>query len=386
MSNEKEEEIKVETKPQTLLVKSNALVNARLNQKYSLNEQKLILWVLSNVNESQISRNDELILNALDFANLINSPKENIYREAKSIATKLLSKTLLIENEEEKEFVVCNWFSGIRYKSGQFHIRVYEGLIPHIINLKKCFTSYKLHYALILQSSYAIRLYELLSQYRKIGVRTFEIGVLRMNLGIMDDELKQFGHFKTRVLDISEREINSKTDIHILWDTTRKGQKVTHVTFKITKTSENFTDSAVDELHKDLIQFGLSEDKALELIKNYDYSYLLEKLSNTREKIQKDPSINSPVGFFIVDVENNFQQPETQKVKINKKSVQKATKTGSPMEEEVKELKKQLESALKGQKSVYAKQGGSLMQAFKDEEEKIRKRLEELEKNTDKTI
>lgn len=94
MSNEKEEEIKVESKPQTLLVKSNALVNARLNQKYSLNEQKLILWVLSNVNESQISRNDELVLNALDFANLINSPKENIYREAKSIATKLLSKNI----------------------------------------------------------------------------------------------------------------------------------------------------------------------------------------------------------------------------------------------------------------------------------------------------
>lgn len=200
-----------------------------------------------------------------------------------------------------------------------------------------------------------------------------------MNLGIMDDELKQFGHFKTRVLDISEREINSKTDIHIVWDTTRKGQKVTHVTFKITKTSENFTDSAVDELHNDLIRFGLSEDKALELIKNYDYSYLLEKLSNTRAKAQDDSSINNPIGFFITAVENNFQQIETHKVKINKKSVQKATKTGTALEEEIKELKNQLESALKGQKSVYAKKGDSLMKAFKDEEERIKNRLKELE-------
>jgi plasmid replication initiation protein len=365
---------------QALLVKSNALVNARLNQKYSLNEQKLILWVLSNVNEKHGNGGEELVLNAIDFANLINSPKENIYREAKSIATKLLSKTLLIEGEDEKEFVVCSWFSGIRYKGGQFHIRVYEGLIPHLINLRKCFTSYRVHYALTLQSSYAIRLYELLAQYRRIGARTFDMQILRMNLGIMDDELKQFGHFKTRVLDISEREINSKTDIRISWETIRKGQKVTHVSFKIDQTTtDEFNDSAVDEFHQDMIRFGVSSETALELVKNHDIDYLISKMNQVKLKIKENPgNIENPAGLFITAVEQDYQEKEKIKMTVQKKDIHK-TKGRVTTDSKLQELQKQLENAIKGQESPYAKQQESLMQAFKTEEQKIRGEIEKLE-------
>lgn len=364
-----------------VLVKSNTLINARLSQKYTLNEQKLILWILSNVTEKHAVKNEELELDVIDFANLINSPRENIYREAKTIATKLLSKTLLLEDEDEKGFVACNWFSGMRYRSGRFYIRVYDGLIPHLINLKKCFTSYKLSYALTLQSSYAIRLYELLSQYIKIKNRTFDIDVLRQNLGIFNGELKQFGHFKERVLDISEREINSKTDIRISWEAIRKGRKVTHIKFLIESTEspgqeKDITNFVAEELETKLLALGVSENKIKDLLENYSAEYLIEKLTYVQSKINAGKIPKSPAGFFIKSVEENYK-PLTEKEEIATRSGTKKVKNKKDDERLI--LEKELESAKKGLESVPAKYSEQLKEGFEKQVKFISEKLRKLE-------
>ncbi len=365
-------EIEVEDKKtkSIVLVKSNTLINARLSQKYTLNEQKLILWILSNVTEKHAIQNEELELDVIDFANLINSPRENIYREAKTIATRLLSKTLLLEDEDEKGFVACNWFSGMRYRSGRFYIRVYDGLIPHLIDLKKCFTSYKLSYALTLQSSYAIRLYELLSQYIKIKNRTFDIEVLRQNLGILNGELKQFGHFKERVLDISEREINAKTDIRISWEAIRKGRKVTQIKFSIESTANQEKDVTTylsDDLEQKLITLGVSESKVKELLMTHSEEYLIEKLTYVQAKINSGKIPKSPAGFFIKSVEEDYK-PLTQKEDAETRRVTRSFKNKKENPEESKEkLEKELESAKKGLASAAARYSEDLKESFEQQ-------------------
>jgi len=380
-------EIEVEDKKtkSIVLVKSNTLINARLSQKYTLNEQKLILWILSNVTEKHAIQNEELELDVIDFANLINSPRENIYREAKTIATRLLSKTLLLEDEDEKGFVACNWFSGMRYRSGRFYIRVYDGLIPHLIDLKKCFTSYKLSYALTLQSSYAIRLYELLSQYIKIKNRTFDIEVLRQNLGILNGELKQFGHFKERVLDISEREINAKTDIRIAWEAIRKGRKVTQIKFSIESTAsqeKDITNFVSEDLEQKLIILGISESKVKELLKNHSEEYLIEKLTYVQAKINSGKIPKSPAGFFIKSVEEDYK-PLTQKEDAETRRVTRSMKNKKSAPEENREkLEQELESAKKGLSSAAARYSEELKEGFEKQikfiSEKL-KRWEEVE-------
>jgi len=368
-----------------VLVKSNTLINARLSQKYTLNEQKLILWILSNVTEKHAVQNEELELDVIDFANLINSPRENIYREAKTIATKLLSKTLLLEDEDEKGFVACNWFSGMRYRSGRFYIRVYDGLIPHLINLKKCFTSYKLSYALTLQSSYAIRLYELLSQYIKIKNRTFDIDVLRQNLGILNGELKQFGHFKERVLDISEREINAKTDIRIAWEAIRKGRKVTHIKFLIESTEiqnhspnqeKDITHFVSEDVSKRLLALGITENKVKELLHHYSAEYLIEKLTYVQAKISSGKIPKSPAGFFIKSVEEDYK-PLTEKEKIDTHKIIKKVKNNKNSEK--LKLEQELESAKQGLESVPAKYSEQLKEDFEKQVKLLSEKLKNLE-------
>lgn len=377
-------EIEVEDKKtkSIVLVKSNTLINARLSQKYTLNEQKLILWILSNVTEKHAIQNEELELDVIDFANLINSPRENIYREAKTIATRLLSKTLLLEDEDEKGFVACNWFSGMRYRSGRFYIRVYDGLIPHLIDLKKCFTSYKLSYALTLQSSYAIRLYELLSQYIKIKNRTFDIDVLRQNLGILNGELKQFGHFKERVLDISEREINAKTDIRIAWEAIRKGRKVTQIKFSIESTTsqeKDITNFVSDDLEQKLITLGVSESKVKELLINHSEEYLIEKLTYVQAKINSGKIPKSPAGFFIKSVEEDYK-PLTKKEATATHRVTRSMKDKKSGTEETKEnLEKELDSAKKGLVSTAARYSKDLKEGFEKQVQFISEKLKKFE-------
>ena len=71
-------------------------------------------------------------------------------------------------------------------------------------DLKEKFTSFKLENILYLNSSYAIKIYQLLTQYKKIGERVITLDELRSTLGIL--ELKAYvayGSINKRILAIS---------------------------------------------------------------------------------------------------------------------------------------------------------------------------------------
>lgn len=285
-----------------VVVKSNALVNAKLKQKYTLQEARFILWSISNYSKSPKTEDGQLILSANDFAKLTETDPSNIYREGNKFAEKLLSKTLNIE--EEGAWVVCNWFSSIAYKDGQFYIEVYDKLIPHIQYLNSHFTKYRLKYALTLSSQYAVRLYELLVQYAKLKKRTFLYSELREKLGIKANELKQFGHFKTKVLDISEREINAKTDIKISWEGIKSGRSYQKIEFTI---DQNDRDEPVEEnkklykyIYDHMAKISVSDSVTQKLIKEHGVDKVREKIEYLNYKLSMGSSIRLP-GSYVVD-------------------------------------------------------------------------------------
>ena len=71
-----------------------------------------------------------------------------------------------------------------RYGEGCVNIELSQQLRPHLLNLKERFTKYFLRYALALKSTYAVRLYELLKQYEKIGSRTISVEDIRSLCGV----------------------------------------------------------------------------------------------------------------------------------------------------------------------------------------------------------
>jgi plasmid replication initiation protein len=84
-----------------------------------------------------------------------------------------------------------------------------------------------------LTSAYAVRLYELLIQWRASGkTPIFEISQFRSQLGLSAQEYVVMGNFKQRVLDHALTQINERTDIVASYEQHKTGRNITGFSFK----------------------------------------------------------------------------------------------------------------------------------------------------------
>jgi hypothetical protein len=140
----------------------------------------------------------------------VDFPNGKFYQDLKDIANRLNKQPIEIRPEPKR--VITAYF-----------ISSYE--------LKNNFTSFHLENIPKLSSGYSIRLYELLSQYKTIGKRTFDdIGRLQEMLGSAYD---QYGHFKARVLEPTKKDISKNTNISFEYKEVKTGKKVTKLVFHI---------------------------------------------------------------------------------------------------------------------------------------------------------
>lgn len=109
---------------------------------------------------------------------------------------------------------------------GKAKIRFDDDMAPYIFELRKNTTRYDLLNVLPMQSKYGIRLYELCKSWEGIRGKQYELGELRLLLGVASDELVRYPDFRRYALEIAQREINEHTDINIEFEPITKGRKV----------------------------------------------------------------------------------------------------------------------------------------------------------------
>jgi hypothetical protein len=85
-----------------------------------------------------------------------------------------------------------------------------------------------------MKSSYSKRVYLLLKEYSKFGVRKFGTEEL-MEILKVPKSLKIYNNFKQKVLDRAMEDINKYTDLHITFDERKRQRKVIEITFHIKK-------------------------------------------------------------------------------------------------------------------------------------------------------
>lgn len=213
------------------VVQSNPLIEAQY--KLDLLPQKLIRYLVS-----LIKPNDDHFekyyyrLNTSDFARLIDTGSKGIYKDIKKAAERL--KTSSVIYKKAKTTLHANWLASYEYHDGEgwIEFEFSSKLEAELLNIKGKFTKYELLTIAKLKSQYAIRIYELLLQYRNYGQREVGLDELKANLGIGKDEYKLFGKFKQSVLDVSHREINEKTDISYTWRPKKNVRKVVSIVFE----------------------------------------------------------------------------------------------------------------------------------------------------------
>lgn len=211
-----------------VVVKHNEIVEGRYN--LTVTEAKIIAKLTSLIKKDD----DDLKSYNFTARELLNDLKinENNYKDLKHAIDKLMTRIITIKTEKSE--LKTTFLSSAEYfKDSTIELSFDKKLKPYFLQLKDNFTKYYLENVLNLKSFYAIRIYELCKQYERIKERVISIEELRIILGIDKTEYKLYGHFKDKVLKISEREINEKTDISIKFEEIKTGRRITAVKFII---------------------------------------------------------------------------------------------------------------------------------------------------------
>ena len=252
------------------------------------------------------------------------------YDRLKEVSEKMLRKCIFIEDKKTKRFDGYTVFSHIKFnpKEGGLIFKFNEDMIPWLLELYKIgYTRENLPEMFKLSSNYALRLLELLLQYRgcakdKIVHRSFSIEWLRKVLMVPEDAYATPNVFVTFVIKKPVAEINVKTRYKVTFKPIRTGRKTTDIEFYMILPED-------DALPLNLSQF-VSEEQ-------YGFHHSLEKLgvsdhvitgllcSETREMLnfieelacRKDMTANKLIGGLKANgwIRKEFNKREIEKHK-----------------------------------------------------------------------
>jgi plasmid replication initiation protein len=131
--------------------------------------------------------------------------------------------------------ITSRWVSQIAYVDDAAYVELIFApvVVPLITRLEEEFTRYDIEQISGLTSAYAVRLYEILIQWRTAGkTPVIELQEFRKRLGVLDGEYKVMADFKRRVIEVAVTQINEHTDIAVSYEQHKKGRSITGFSFK----------------------------------------------------------------------------------------------------------------------------------------------------------
>lgn len=225
-----------------LVTKDNKLTSA----SYSLGipEQRLIFLAIieARAQNKLIDAKGMLQIKAKTYQDQFKVEKHSAYEALKSASNGLFEAHFEYDDIHQQTGKLAhhrvNWVQRISYidDAGMVELQFTDAVIPLITRLSEQYTEYELKQVSELQSEYAIRLYELMMQWKKVGkTNKIMIDDLRKKLGVEPEQYKAMSDFKKRVLDHGIKQINEHTDINAKYEQHKTGRTITAITFTFKK-------------------------------------------------------------------------------------------------------------------------------------------------------
>lgn len=222
-----------------LVTKDNKLINA----SYSLGipEQRVIFLAIieARAQKRMIDARGVLQIHASSYQEQFKVEKHSAYKALKSAVKGLFDAYFeyndIHEQTGKPAHRVVRWAQTVTYieAAGMIELQFTDAVIPLITRLSEQYTEYDLKQVSELQSEYAIRLYELMMQWKTVGkTNKITIDDLRNKLGVKPEQYQAMNNFKARVLDLAIKQINDFTDVTAAYDQHKQGKTITAFTFK----------------------------------------------------------------------------------------------------------------------------------------------------------
>lgn len=211
-----------------IVSKANNLITSKY--KLSLQEQRIILALVSMIDSKNHTKFHEYEMTTKEFAELLNVENTN-HTYFKKITKQLMEK--VIEIEDDQKVLQIHWLSTCTYYkgTGKIKLELHRELIPYLLQLKEQFTTYYLSNVLQMKSKYSIRLYEILKaqQFKK----RFEIEIEKLRGMLGAEKYDRYSNLNQKILKPAITEINRQTDIFVHHVPHKEGSKVISIEFEI---------------------------------------------------------------------------------------------------------------------------------------------------------
>ncbi len=256
-----------------LIVKDNALLEA--SHKLSEVEQRLILLAILKARKlcdtiDQLIDN-ELEIHASEYMNAFDVNKTTSYRALKSAVLGLFDAKWgyrYINNSGNVAVRYERFIQSAEYveKEAIVKFTFAKAIVPMLVELERNFTSYEIKQVANLQSRYAMRLYEMLVQFRSTKNLKISLSDLRFRLGLLETEYETMSNFKKYVLDLAVDQINKNTNLKVKYTQKKRGriiesfeftftekakkEKLVNGDYTITESQLTFFSSKLSQLHE----------------------------------------------------------------------------------------------------------------------------------------
>jgi plasmid replication initiation protein len=174
-------------------------------------------------------------ITAQDYAETYEVDARTAYEQLKESARGLLKRRWKTVHQGPRGLIFREglWVSLVEYSEGEGYVsvRFTPEVAPHLLALRKEFTSYKLKQASALRSVYAWRLLECLQSWRDTGRWSPTIEEFQHAMDAPESCRKDFFNLRARIIEPAIKELRQKDNLLIEWKPVKAGRKVTGLTF-----------------------------------------------------------------------------------------------------------------------------------------------------------
>lgn len=220
---------------------------ARAAQGLNLSEKRLVALGLAATDSVPLkglalaaNAGWKMKISSMEYAEAFGVDPTTAYEQVKSAAANLFERYVRYEVKgrrgtvEEKKF---RWVSAATYAPGDGYVELNFSpeIAPHLLGLRKQFTTYKLRHAAAFESLYAWRLFELLKSWQNTGVYACSIESFWDSMEAPPSSRKDFKALRTRIIEPAVASISAKAGMLVEWKALRSGsRRVTGLEFHFT--------------------------------------------------------------------------------------------------------------------------------------------------------
>jgi plasmid replication initiation protein len=291
--------------------------NELVNGKYSLSllEMKMVMALAAHINKNADDF-ETCSIRVRELGEYMGLSEDKCYQSIKATAKKLLSRSLFFEwykttNSRKKSWLGASWFDYIFYddEESTVEFRFATMIKPMLLQISEAYAQLECKPLMAFKCMYSNRFLLYVVEWEKIQPHTIKIEDLRELLQL-GKKYKQFGEFRTYVIEPAVREINALTEYEVTAEPVKRGRRYDSYNFYIKRKTAKAkikpkkkavdTDAVPAEwtedqnaLYNDIVGLGLLKKDA----KNFINEKALEEIRISVEYAKKQDAAGKVKNF-----------------------------------------------------------------------------------------